>query len=177
MRNLIFVMKHFSLYSIITIALMFAGSPVMGNPYALQAEPPLSTQIQWDLAPNGLLTISYDLDHNGKTDFYTVRTIKRSYISEQTPRATAEFYAGYPVFFVNHGNAHYFYITSKMPLFYATDFNEDGLWDAMYQDISEDGVNGNERFFTSPSGLSSKHPATIRQEAYLGISPESEPNS
>ena len=152
-------MKQFSLYTIIIIALMFAGSPVMGNPHALQAEPRLSTQIQWDLAPNGLLTISYDLDHNGKTDFYTVRTIKRSYVSEQTPRATAKFYAGYPVFFVNHGNAHYFYITSKKPLFYATDFNEDGLWDALYQDNSEDGVNGNERFVGSPSGLSSKHPA------------------
>ncbi len=58
-------MKHFSLYSIITMALMLAGSPVMGNPHALQAEPRLSTQIQWDLSPNGLLTLSYDLDHKG----------------------------------------------------------------------------------------------------------------
>ncbi len=170
-------MKHISLYSIITIALMFSGSPVMGNPHTLQAEPPLSTLIQWDLAPNGLLTLSYDLDHNGKADFYTVRTIKRSYISGQTPRATAEFYAGYPVFFVNHGNAHYFYITNRMPLFYANDFNEDGLWDATYQDIAEDGVNGNERFFDSPSGPSSKPSAAIRQEAYLGISPDSKPKS
>jgi len=170
-------MKHFSLYSIITIALMLAGSPVLGNPHALQAEPPLSTQIQWDLAPNGLLVLSYDLDHNGKTDFYTFRTIKRSYVSGQTPRTIAEFYAGHPVFFVHHGNAHYYYITSKMPLFYSTDINEDGLWDALYQDISEDGVNGNEQFSDSPSGLVSKHPSAIRQEAYLGISPESGPKS
>lgn len=159
-------MKQFSLYTIITIALMFAGSPVMGNPHALQAEPPLNTQIQWDLAPNGLLTISYDLDHNGKADFYTVRTIKRSYVSEQTPRATAKFYAGYPVFFVNHGNAHYFYITSKKPLFYATDFNEDGLWDVMYQHNLEDGVNGNERFVDSHSGLSSKHPSAFVRDFF-----------
>jgi len=38
----------------------------------------------------------------------------------------------------------YYYIASTSPLFYAIDVNEDGTWDAMYKDVSRDGVNGNE---------------------------------
>jgi len=32
-----------------------------------------------------------------------------------------------------------------MPLYYAIDINEDGLWDLIYIDSMEDGVNGNEK--------------------------------
>jgi hypothetical protein len=39
------------------------------------------------------------------------------------------------------------------PLFYAVDVNEDGLWDLIYKDVFEDGVNGDEVFYESPSGM------------------------
>ena len=40
-----------------------------------------------------------------------------------------------------------------MPLFYAIDVNEDGAWDILYRDVLRDGVNGNEEFYDSPSGM------------------------
>ena len=40
-----------------------------------------------------------------------------------------------------------------MPLFYAIDVNEDGVWDILYKDVLRDGVNGNEEFYDSPSGM------------------------
>jgi len=39
------------------------------------------------------------------------------------------------------------------PLFYAVDVNEDGKWDLIYQDVMQDGVNGNETFYDCPSGM------------------------
>ncbi len=160
-------MRHLGLLSIITVVLMFAGSPALGNP--LQSEPPLNTQVEWNLSPNGLLTVGYDSDHNGKADFYTLRSLVNSYMSDQSPEAIAEFYVGYPIFVVDYGRTHYFYISSKEPLFYAVDVNEDGLWDAMYQDLLEDGVNGNERFFDSPSGMASKNIVPFSLEASVPL--------
>ncbi len=160
-------MRHLNLLSSITIILMFAGSPALGNP--LQSEPPLSTQVEWDLSPNGLLTVGYDSDQNGKADFFTLRSLVNSYMSDQSPEAVAEIYVGYPIFVVDYGRTHYFYISSKEPLFYAVDVNEDGLWDAIYQDLLEDGVNGNERFSGSPSGMASKNIAPLTQEASVPL--------
>lgn len=156
-------MRHLNLLSSITLILMLAGSPALANP--LQSEPPLNTQVEWDLSPNGLLTVSYDSDHNGKIDFYTQRSLVDSYMSSQPLATIAEIYVGFPIFVVDYGAVHYFYISSKEPLFYAVDFNEDGIWDAIYQDIAEDGVNGNERFFGSPSGMASKNIVPLSQSA------------
>ena len=160
-------MRHLGLLSSITIVLMFASAPAWGNP--LHAEPPLNTQVQWNLSPNGLLTVGYDTDNNGKADFFTLRSLVNSYMSSQSPESVSEIYVGYPIFVVDYGRTQYFYISSKEPLFYAVDINEDGLWDAMYQDLMEDGVNGNETFFDSPSGMASKNIAPISQSA--GLSP------
>ena len=44
-----------------------------------------------------------------------------------------------------------FYVGQLYPLFYAYDFNEDGHFDLLFQDVFEDGVNGNERYYDSPS--------------------------
>ncbi len=156
-------MRHLSLLSIITVVLMFTGAPAMGNP--LQSEPPLSTLVQWNLSPNGLLTVGYDSDHNGTADYYTSRSLVNSYMSDQSPETIAKTYVGFPIFVVDYGAIHYFYISSKEPLFYAVDVNEDGLWDLIYHDLLEDGVNGNERFFGSPSGMASKNIAPLSQEA------------
>ena len=156
-------MRHLNLLSGITILLMLAGAPALGNP--LPSEPPLTTLVEWNLSPNGLLTVAYDSDHNGKVDYYTSRSLVDSYMSGQSLATIAEIYVGFPIFVVDYGAVHYFYISSKEPLFYAVDFNEDGLWDAIYQDIAEDGVNGNERFFGSPSGMASKNIAPLSQFA------------
>lgn len=156
-------MRHLNFLSSITLILMLAGAPALANP--LQSEPPLSTQVEWDLSPNGLLTVSYDSDHNGKIDFYTQRSLVGSYMSSQSLATIAEIYVGFPIFVVDYGAVHYFYISSKEPLFYAVDVNEDGIWDAIYHDIAEDGVNGNERFFGSPSGMASKNIAPLSQSA------------
>ncbi len=156
-------MRHLNFLSSITIILMLAGAPALGNP--LPSEPPLNTQVEWDLSPNGLLTVSYDSDHNGKIDYYTQRSLVSSYMSSQSLATIAEIYVGFPIFVVDYGAVHYFYISSKEPLFYAVDVNEDGIWDAIYQDIAEDGVNGNERFFGSPSGMASKNIVPLSQSA------------
>jgi hypothetical protein len=37
-----------------------------------------------------------------------------------------------------------------MPLYYAVDVDEDSLWDVIYVDTMEDGVNGNEKLLEGP---------------------------
>ena len=44
-----------------------------------------------------------------------------------------------------------FYVGQTHPLFYAYDFNEDGHFDHLFQDVYEDGINGNEEYYDSPS--------------------------
>ena len=63
-------MKRFGLYSLVfTVCLLFAFS-AWGNQVVLQQEPSLSMQKGWDVQPNGLMFISYDLDENGETRFH-----------------------------------------------------------------------------------------------------------
>ncbi|NIQ00581.1 MAG: hypothetical protein GWM98_09455, partial [Nitrospinaceae bacterium] len=134
---------------------IFAGfsNPVWGNPAQLRAEPSLNQQMDWDLKPNGLLYVSYDLNHNGEPDYYTVRTLVRSYLSNQPVQVAISIYPDNPVFFVPYRTSIQVYIVSPEPLFYALDVDEDGHWDLMYKDVLEDGINGNERFYDSPSGM------------------------
>ena len=47
-------------------------------------EPALETQLDWDIAPNGLLYVSYDLDGNNRADFIALRSIITSYYSPHT---------------------------------------------------------------------------------------------
>ena len=56
-----------------------------------------------------------------------------------------QYYGSDPIFYVDYGSARYIYVVSEMPLYYAIDINEDGLWDLIYVDSMEDGVNGNEK--------------------------------
>ena len=146
-------MKRHNIYSFILIIGLFFSSSAWGNYVALQPEPALKTQVGWDVQPNGLLFISYDLDQNGKVDFIALRRVLKTYFTDEPLRMVAKSNGGCPVFFVNYHSSRFVYITSKMPLFYAIDRNEDGLWDLMYKDVLEDGVNGNERFYDSPSGM------------------------
>ncbi|MBI5428059.1 MAG: hypothetical protein HZA02_07245 [Nitrospinae bacterium] len=125
---------------------------VWGLPY-LVVEPAFQERVAWDVNPAGMLVSVYDLDHNGKADFYALRVVIASFYSERGLVSVARSYPNHPVFFVNYGDVNFYYVADVYPLFYAIDVNEDGIWDLMYKDASEDGVNGNEMFYESPSGM------------------------
>jgi len=145
-------MKRFVATISLLAALSVFGSPAWSNPDFLQAEPAMTTQFGWNLEPNGMLTIGYDLNHNGRPDFFTIRVVLYKYITEEPIETVARYHLGHPVFRVDYGVEGFYYIAARYPLFYAVDVNEDGHWDVMYQDVLEDGVNGNEEFYDSPSG-------------------------
>ena len=137
----------------------FAGSPVsfqfsclVKPPFFLQAEPAITTQFGWNLEPNGMLTVEYDLNHNGRPDFFTVRVVLDKYITEEPIETVARYSPSRLVFRVDYGDEGFYYIAARYPLFYAVDVNEDGHWDVVYKDVLEDGVNGNEDFYDIPSG-------------------------
>jgi hypothetical protein len=133
-------------------ALWSVGSPAWSNPDLLQAEPAMTTQSGWNLETSGLLTVGYDLNHNGRPDFFTVRVVLDKYITTEPIETVSRTNPGHPVFRVDYGADGFYYIAARYPLFYAVDVNEDGAWDVLYQDVLEDGVNGNEKLYDSPSG-------------------------
>jgi hypothetical protein len=115
------------------------------------AEPALNTQIGWGLTHSGMLFVSYDLDQNGKSDYFTLRIVKTSFFSKSSIQDTAHNYPLHIVFSVDYKSSCYYYISEPKPLFYAFDFDEDGHWDVIYKDVLTDGVNGNEEYYDSPS--------------------------
>ncbi len=132
--------------------LILAPPVAWSLPY-LAEEPAIETAADWNVLPNGMLHAAYDLDRNGKADFFAIRTIERSFFSTQTVQEAANSFPNGKVFFVNYSADRYYYIVSARPLVYAIDVNEDGIWDLMYKDVLEDGVNDNETFYDSPSGV------------------------
>lgn len=145
-------MKRIVFSIILIITLLSFGSPAWSGNEILQTEPAMQTQVGWNLEPSGMLTVGYDLNHNGRTDFFTVRIVLDKYISTELIETVARYNPGQPVFRVDYGAEGFYYITARYPLFYAVDVNEDGVWDVLYKDVLEDGVNGNEVFYDSPSG-------------------------
>lgn len=145
-------MKYFLSYLTIIIFVTFLAPNAWSNPY-LVAEPPLALQVNWDVAANGMLRISYDLDFNGTADFYTLRIVVESFYSDRTVMEVGADFPNHPIFFVPYEQQWFYYVTATQPLFYSIDVDEDGIWDLMYKDVSEDSVNGNEVFYESPSGM------------------------
>jgi len=145
-------MKRFAICMILIVALMAFSSPAIAQQEWMQAEPAMNTQVGWYLEPNGMLTVAYDLNANGTADFFTVRVVLEHYYSEETIETLGRQNPGIPIFRVEYGPADYFYLAARYPLFYALDWNEDGHWDIIFVDRDEDGWNGNERFYDSPSG-------------------------
>lgn len=145
-------MKRIVFSIILMISMLTSGAPAWsGNPM-LQAEPAMHSRYGWDLEPNGMLIVGYDLNHNGRPDFFTVRIVLDKYISTDPIETVARNNPGHPVFRVDYGVEGFYYIAARYPLFYAVDVNEDGAWDVLYKDVLEDGVNNNEVFHDSPSG-------------------------
>ncbi len=138
-------MKHPKFYSLIFMVYFTFSFPAIGFSDNALVQPTLNTLMSWDLKPNGLLCVSYDLNHNGKADYYTIHFVLKSYLAEESMVAISQYYGGAPIFYVNYGRARYIYVISEMPLYYAIDINEDSLWDLIYIDMMEDGVNGNEK--------------------------------
>ncbi len=137
-------MRQFIFY-VLLIFVIF-GIPQFANATKNQfhPEPEISTHFSWYTESNGMLTIGYDLNHNGKPDFFTVRIVRCHFFSKDNLITVAHNYPGTPVFKVNYGAANHYYIATRHPLIYALDLNEDGFWDLSRKDINEDGWNGNE---------------------------------
>lgn len=147
-------MKRFVMIAAFMAAFMTFTFPAMAGQNTLRPEPPLNSQLSWDVYPNGMLVVTYDLDQNGRADYFTLRVIAATFVTTDSARAVARNNADRLVFAVNPGaEINTFYVTQRHPLLYAIDANEDGLWDVIYKDVSEDGVNGNEQFYDSPSGI------------------------
>ena len=145
-------MKPLATFIGILIYLIALSSPALGNPLPI-SEPPLESRIDWDVAVNGLLFVSYDLDHNNRPDYFTLRPVITSYFSPDSVSITSRNHPSCMIFSVNYQTKRFYYIASMKPLFFAFDVNEDGRWDIIYKDVSQDGVNGNEEFYASPSGM------------------------
>ena len=145
MRAIVFII-------VLIFSVTFNVSAGLGIP-GLTAEPAVSTSMGWDVTPTGMLINGYDLDRNGMPDYYTLRVVAQAYLSEEPVVTVAANSPDKLVFYVNYHTAHFFYIAVKNPLFYAIDVNEDGLWDVIFKDVSQDGVNGNEQFYDSPSEM------------------------
>lgn len=128
-------------------------APAGATHIQLQGEPPLQTRTGWNTQPGGMVIVGYDLNGNGTADFYTVRTLVRSYMSAEPLVTVAGIYPASPIFYVSYQGHRYLYIATPQPLFYVYDVDEDGHWDLIYKDVLEDGVNGNEQFYDSPSGM------------------------
>ena len=146
-------MKHLTTQFIVLAAFLMLPHWAMGFPSLPLADPPLNSNIGWNLSGNGLLDLSYDLDHNGRADYHTVHFVLKAYLTSEPLKSLPDYYHGAPIFYVNYGSANQIYVISRKALFYAFDINEDGTWDLMYKDVREDGVNGNEKFYESPSGM------------------------
>jgi hypothetical protein len=145
-------MKYFKTCITIIVFLIFLIPTAWSSPY-LTPEPPLASQMNWDLSPSGMLHISYDLDFNGKADFHTLRVVVTSFYSDQTVMEIGANFPNLPVFYTPYESQSFYYVATAQPLFYSFDVDEDGTWDIMYKDISKDSVNGNEVFYESPSGM------------------------
>ena len=120
----------------------------------------MATQSGWNLEPSGMLTVGYDLNHNGRPDFFTVRVVLDKYITTEPMETVARYNPGHPVFRVDYGAEGFYYIAARYPLFYAVDVNEDGAWDVLFKDVLADGVNGNEEFYGNPSGWAEALPVS-----------------
>lgn len=133
-------------------AWVFMPLPSWGQA-SLVAEPFMKAQTSWAILPNGMLVVEYDLNNNGRPDLFAVHVVTSSYFSNEGIHQIKSAYPTSRVFSVAYANDHFYYVATRQPLFYAFDFNEDGLWDLEYKDEMEDGINGNETFYDSPSGL------------------------
>lgn len=123
---------------------------------AIPAEPGPDDQryMGWDTVYSlPLIRADYDLDKDGRTDYSVVRVVLRAF-----------YYDDLSVDTVNEiGNKYYYarvfprmdmvYVTGHCGFFYYLDLDQDGRYDLIWKDMDEDGLNGNEEIYDSPSGM------------------------
>ena len=143
-------MKHFLFTIILCFWFVSLSSPIWGFPYPV-AEPDIHTCISWDITHSGLLIVGYDLDGSKKPDYFTLRIIISAFFSPDSKESVAKNFPGKHVFFIDYEKDSMFYIGASHPIFYAYDFDEDGHFDLLFKDKLEDGINGNEEYYDSPS--------------------------
>jgi hypothetical protein len=149
-------MKRITKLLISLVTPLLLSSIVFANPIAVPIcveEPTLKNRLAWNVSPNGLLNVSFDLNGDGKPDYHTLRVILNHYESHKNLYKIRNENSENRVFSVNYSSVNYYYFTAKKPLFYAFDVDGDGNWDLIYKDILEDGVNGNEVIHESPSKM------------------------
>ncbi len=149
-------MKRITKILILIVTSLLLSATVFAKPTAVPIcveEPTLDNRFGWNVSPNGLLTVSFDLNGDGKSDYHTLRVILRHYESHNNIYKIRDENLENLVFFVNRYPSNYYYFTGKKPMFYAFDVDGDGNWDMIYKDVLEDGVNGNEVFHGSPSKM------------------------
>lgn len=118
-------MRRLIIALVLVVVIIFWASDTLGTPQPV-SEPQFYTTTGWDLTPTGMLIVGYDLNGNGRPDYFTLRIVVRSYFSVESVQTTVENCPENVVFFVNYGKDRYFYITDQKPLFYVFDENEDG---------------------------------------------------
>jgi len=87
---------------------MFAMASTALGTYNPVPEPAIHTGTSWNLTPSGMLWVGYDLDHNGQTDYYTLRIVLKAYFSNDSVKAIAENSPLSPVFYVDYGKDRFF---------------------------------------------------------------------
>jgi len=145
-------MKPFIIF-LMLIAYLSQPSLATADLTFLKVSPSNTQSLNWDLNANGMLLVRYDLDGNTQVDLYTIRIVKRSFFSKTLLENEYKNWADSLIFSVNYQSFSHYYITAKNPLFYAIDLDGNGRWDLIYKDVLEDGLNGNEEFYGSPSGI------------------------
>ena len=113
-------MKYFHKFFTIVVFVMFLTPSAWSSPY-LVAEPSLASQMNWDVSPSGMLSISYDLDFNGMADFYTMRVVVESFYSGQTVVEVGDGFPNHSIFFVPYRQQWFYYVVTGQPLFYSYD--------------------------------------------------------
>ena len=142
--------------SFILMVYLLQPIPVAADMPFLKNDPQLNNSVGWNLLPNGMLFAGYDLNGNRKADFYTIRIVEKSYFSKRSLEQETGNWPGKLTLQIKHNpvsNISFFYIASRQPLLYALDLDEDGAFDLIYKDALEDNLNGNEKFYDSPSDM------------------------
>jgi len=146
------------IHSLILFSILILSPSLAWTQNFLTAEPDIETRVDWDLANDGRLFVSYDIDHDGKVDFCSWRIVTTSYFSKEQRDEVVRNNSDRLVFTVNYTESSYYYIAIKEPMLYAIDVDQDGLWDFIYTDPMEDGVNGNETLHYQRSGINVRIP-------------------
>ena len=105
-------MKSLISFTLVIGVLFILSAPGRAGPLPVPVpEPPLESQVVWALAHSGMLYVGYDLDHNGKPDFFTLRVVTLSFFSKDSIFQTARNHPRRPIFYVPYTSSSYFYVT------------------------------------------------------------------